>query len=368
MKALRKIWRRLTPIDAALQRPLITVRTLLYEKKVGVLVLLRRAPGKRKGAHIVVWNFGPHSFLEGLSFELAIPEDLTGVWKLIFDGGNFQRSVKLAPNSGPELNFTPSLTTAAGEFSGSPNTLRWRSGLTAWSFWSWRHRRMDPYFTLNNVALMLSKLAQVVVPLVIYVLLRNIGRRTHVVGRFVEKRFAGSSLQERNEWKDRITRAFDRLGGFLGWKVGCDLGYFVITGHSVWQAFTLAGLIPYTVVQYLVYRIFCQKMLFSGMTNPFAYERYRMPRLSRRRNVRRFLAKFLHEDCNATSGNVPLRRVFLKPFGDFFAVVLAWSAYTMGIFWLQDGELNLQPVTQFSYVMMGGYYLGGILAYIWGII
>lgn len=225
---------------------------------------------------------------------------------------------------------------------------------------------MDPYFTLNNVALMLSKLAQVVVPLVIYVLLRNIGRRTHVVGRFVEKRFAGSSFQERNEWKDRITRAFDRLGGFLGWKVGCDLGYFVITGHSVWQAFTLAGLIPYTVVQYLVYRIFCQKMLFSGMTNPFAYERYRMPRLSRRRNVRRFLAKFLHEDCNATSGNVPLRRVFLKPFGDFFAVVLAWSAYTMGIFWLQDGELNWQPVTQFSYVMMGGYYLGGILAYIWG--
>lgn len=124
MKALRNIWRRLTPIDAALQRPLVTVRTLLYEKKVGVLVLLRRVPGQRKGAHIVVWNFGPHSFMEGLSFELAIPEDLTGAWKVIFDGGNFQRSVKLAPNSGSERNFTPSLTTAAGEFSGSPNTLR----------------------------------------------------------------------------------------------------------------------------------------------------------------------------------------------------------------------------------------------------
>lgn len=61
-----------------------------------------------------------------------------------------------------------------------------------------------------------------------------------------------------------------------------------------------------------------------------------------------------------------MRRVALKPLVDYTAVVVAWSAYTMGIFWVQSGEINFQLLIHFPHTTMIGMYVGGVLSFIFG--
>ena len=215
-------------------------------------------------------------------------------------------------------------------------------------------------------AFSLSKALQILIPLGLFVALRELPGRRFLFELLARGLYPKANEQTRTLRTEEYERRFERLLGFLAWKIGCDLGFFIVMGDSWLRAITPAGLIPYTIAQYLVYRIFGQKMLLGGMINPFQRETYQLPKLKRRRPIQRVLAKFLHEDMNATSIHVPTRRVALKPVADYLAVIVAWSLYTMGIFWVQSGELNTQPLQYFPHATMIGMYLGGVLSYIIG--
>jgi len=221
-------------------------------------------------------------------------------------------------------------------------------------------------FDLVGIALALSKLLQVLLPFAAVAAVRDLPPVRRLLERWAAGKIPDGDPVARQEAIGAWERRFGRLIGFFSWKIGCDLGFFLVTPHSLWQAFTLAGLIPYTIVQYGIYRLFGQKMALSGMWNPLAEERYRTPSLQRRKPVRRLLAMWLHEDFNATSTHVPARRVFLKPFVDFGAVVLSWSLYTVGIFLVESGEWTLAPLWDFPVAEMLGMYVGGTLAFIIG--
>ena len=193
-----------------------------------------------------------------------------------------------------------------------------------------------------------SKIGQILLPLGSYILFRELPFREKLFNRTYEKRF-------------------ERLLGFMTWKIGCDLGFFLVLTTEPWQrAFTFAGLIPYTISQYIFYRIIGQKMLIGGLVNPLRMESPQKPPTERPHPLRQMFSKYFHEDMNATSYNVPIRKVLLKPLVDYSTVVLSWSIYTMGILFVQSGEINFSPLRNFSHASMIAFYLGGSFGFILG--
>ncbi len=219
---------------------------------------------------------------------------------------------------------------------------------------------------LANWAMALSKAFQVILPILLFVGFRALPWRKRIFEACLRRFHPGAKGEQREEWLGVYERRVARLMGFLAWKIGCDLGFFLIVGQSWLRALTPAGLVPYVIVQYLLYRLLGQKMMLGGMWNPFGVERYQVPSLQRRQPGKHLLSKFLHENLNSTSVHVPLRRVMLKPFADYAAIIVAWSAYTMGIFFVQSGEINWHPLTDFPHAQMLAIYLGGIFAFIIG--
>ncbi len=196
-----------------------------------------------------------------------------------------------------------------------------------------------------------SKIGQILLPLGSYILFRELPFREKLFNRF-----------------NRIyEKRFERLLGFMTWKIGCDLGFFLVLTTEPWQrAFTFAGLIPYTISQYIFYRIIGQKMLIGGLVNPLGMESPQKPPTERPHALRQIFSKYFHEDMNATSHNVPIRKILLKPLIDYSTVVLSWSIYTMGILFVQSGEINFSPFINFSHASMIAFYLGGSFGYILG--
>jgi hypothetical protein len=215
-------------------------------------------------------------------------------------------------------------------------------------------------------ALSASKAAQILMPLGLFILFREMPWQGALIRAMVNRRYPAATEEAKADFRDLYARRFGRFLGFLTWKVGCDLGFFLIIGSEWLRAFTLAGLIPYVIGQYVVYRLFGQKMLLGGLGNPLAAETYSVPSLQRKKPLRRMLSKFLHEDLNATSLHVPMRRVFLKPVADYLAVLVCWSLYTMGLFFSQSLEINWQPLFRFPHAFMIGMYGGGVIAFILG--
>lgn len=78
------------------------------------------------------------------------------------------------------------------------------------------------------------------------------------------------------------------------------------------------------------------------------------------------MSKYLHEDLNATSEDIPLKQIILKPFADYGGLVLSWSIYTVGIFFTQSGELNFAPLIHFAFFQMFTFYLVNTYGYILG--
>ncbi len=222
------------------------------------------------------------------------------------------------------------------------------------------------HIDFRDWALASSKALQLLFPLILFVLIRELLTHRGVFRAIVTRIHPDQQGEVLEETVGVYERRFGRILGFLTWKIGCDLGFFLLIGDNWLRALTLSGLIPYTIAQYLIYRLFGQKMLLGGMLNPFRREKYTFPPLKRRRPIQRAVSKMLHEDMNATSVHAQPRRVLLKPLMDYFAVVVAWSVYNMGIFWVQSGELNGQPFIHFEHTVMLGMYVGGVLSFIIG--
>lgn len=216
-----------------------------------------------------------------------------------------------------------------------------------------------------------SKLFQILVPLTSYMVLRDLFLKKLVLREAVVEKL--NALLPKNSFFDQfradLPTIFDQTVGFLSWKVGCDLGFFlIVTGLGPWErAFTWSGLLPYTLAQYFVYYLIGRRMLVDGQLNPFSTETSGESVTPEPRPWwKQLLSKYLHEDLNVTNEYVPLRQVFLKPFVDYGGLVLSWSLYNVGIFFFQSGEMNLAPVIQFTFFPMLTFYLVNTYGYIIG--
>lgn len=217
-----------------------------------------------------------------------------------------------------------------------------------------------------------SKLAQIFVPLTAFIIFRELPLRQQLMRKLARTLHPGLSIQNEQVLILTYDSIFDRALGFMTWKLGCDFGFFIIaSGIGTWdRAFTWAGLIPYTLVQYGVYHLVGQRMIIEGRLHPFAPAPTPKPLMGRPPLWRQIVSKYLHENMNMTSYNVPLRQVFLKPFVDYLGIVTSWSCYTVGILYFQSGEINFSPLIHFAFLQMLAFYVintfGFILGYNFG--
>lgn len=206
-----------------------------------------------------------------------------------------------------------------------------------------------------------SKLFQILMPLGIYMSFRELP--------FVRQLFLRPFQLLKSEASyGSYEYFFSLLVGFLSWKVGCDFGFLIISlGVAPWErSFTLAGLIPYTIFQYLIYYLFGQKFLMQGQLNPFK-EEMRPKQIDRRPPVwKQLFSKYFHESMNTTSYNIPLRQVLWKPAVDYGSIAITWSLYTSGIIFLQSGEINLDTISHFTFIKILAFYLVNVFGFILG--
>jgi hypothetical protein len=214
-----------------------------------------------------------------------------------------------------------------------------------------------------------SKLFQILMPLLAYVLIRDVLINSLLLRKSVVEKLL-KLMPDTPLWtqfKTNLPMTFEQILGFMSWKIGCDFGFFIIVAsQGPWaRAFTWSGLIPYTIVQYFIYYWIGRRMLIEGRLYPFQPLTVK-PLSERSPQWKRWFSKFLHEDLNVTSWNISLRQVFLKPVVDYIGLVLSWSMYTVGIFFTQSGEINLSPMIHFTFISMFVFYLVNTYGYILG--
>ncbi len=231
---------------------------------------------------------------------------------------------------------------------------------------------MIDLFTFNSMGMRYgsSKLFQILIPLAAYILIRDILIEKVILPPSMVKKIR--KILPSNSWGEKLSAdlpiIFERSLGFLSWKIGCDLGFFLIaTGLGPWhRAFTWSGLIPYTIVQYLIYHLVGRKMIIGGTLNPFGQQSMQQPMGERPKFWKQIFAKYFHEDMNSTSYDVPMRQVILKPLIDYLGLIASWSTYTIGIFYFQSGEVNVAPLIHFSFYSMFIFYFVNTYGYIIG--
>jgi len=228
-------------------------------------------------------------------------------------------------------------------------------------------------FSINSMGLRYgaSKLFQILMPLLFYIVIRDF----LIFGILARQPWIQHWIQvgSKKNWFQNLIADFpqllERTLGFMAWKIGCDLGFFlIVTGLGPWsRAFTWAGLIPYTLVQYVFYYWLGRRVIIGGESIAFwkKSETKTMP-IHRPAPWTGWVSKYLHEDMNVTSETIPLRQVFLKPIVDYWGLVLSWSLYTIGMFFSQSGEINWLPLVQFSFFQMLTFYLVNTYGYILG--
>lgn len=209
-----------------------------------------------------------------------------------------------------------------------------------------------------------SKVFQIITPLLTYMILQEIPAVKKLLSKLVGFIRSINAEIDVGRWEF----IFRMLIGFIAWKIGCDFGFLIVdTGSAPWSiAFTLAGLIPYGIVMYVVYYLIGQKMIIQGQLNPFK-EQYNPPKFNGRPSfLKQFTSKFFHESMNATSANVPLRQVCIKPFLDYGAIIASWPFYNVVLLYSQSGEINFAPYTQFTFLSIFVFYVVNVGGFILG--
>jgi hypothetical protein len=155
---------------------------------------------------------------------------------------------------------------------------------------------------------------------------------------------------------------FQRLQGFFIWKLACDLGFFlIVTQYGSWlRAFTLSGLVTYTLFQFLVYYIIGQKLILASLVKPQHSNRPKRIRTTWWKNLG---SKLLYEEMGVTISQVTGRMVIAKMLVDYGAMWITWSAYTVGFFLFANGGLGIASFHFFPHVTMSSLYLSVYLGY-----
>jgi hypothetical protein len=206
-----------------------------------------------------------------------------------------------------------------------------------------------------------SKLFQILIPLFAFMALQEIPGLRGVTRRIIQL------LRPQQDPKD-YDYLVNMLLGFFSWKVGCDLGFLLVaTSAAPWSiAFTVAGLIPYTLTQYFLYYLVGHKMILQGNINPLK-EEFVVKKISSRPSIwKQFISKFFHENMNVTSANIPLRQVVLKPFVDYGGLITSWPLYNVGLLFFQSGEINFAPMVHFMFLKIFVFYVVNVMGYILG--
>jgi hypothetical protein len=228
-------------------------------------------------------------------------------------------------------------------------------------------------FSINSMGLRYgaSKLFQILIPLLAYIIIRD----GLILGILAKQPLIQHWIEQRSSqpWFEKLKRNFpqlvERTIGFMSWKIGCDLGFFlIVTGLGPWsRSFTWAGLIPYTLVQYIFYYWLGRRVIVEGAPlSPVAVLPSAPVPAGRPAPWKRWVSKYLHEDMNVTSETIPMRQVLLKPIVDYLGLVLSWSLYTIGLFFTQSGEVNWLPLLHFSFFQMLTFYLVNTYGYVLG--
>ena len=92
MVKLRRLYRELTPIDEESHAPLIRVRLLNADSEAAVLCLERAHIHGARPPVLVLFNLGLISFPAALPYQLSVPPELAGKWRVCFDGDNFEHA------------------------------------------------------------------------------------------------------------------------------------------------------------------------------------------------------------------------------------------------------------------------------------
>lgn len=229
-------------------------------------------------------------------------------------------------------------------------------------------------FSINSMGLRYgaSKLFQILIPLLSYIIIRD----GLILGILAKQPVIRHWIEQASPWPwfEKLKRNFpqlvERTIGFMSWKIGCDLGFFlIVTGLGPWsRSFTWAGLIPYTLVQYIFYYGLGRRVIVEGAPLSLLVSPNSTPPVPTGRPApwKRWVSKYLHEDMNVTSETIPLRQVILKPIVDYLGLVLSWSLYTIGMFFSQSGEVNWLPLLHFSFFQMLTFYLVNTYGYVLG--
>lgn len=155
---------------------------------------------------------------------------------------------------------------------------------------------------------------------------------------------------------------FQRLQGFFIWKLACDLGFFlIVTQYGSWlRAFTMSGLVTYTLFQFFVYHIIGQKLILASLVKPQHSNRPKRIRTTWWKNLG---SKLFYEEMGVTISQVTGRMVIAKMLVDYGAMWITWSAYTVGFFLFANGGISLASFYIFPHVTMSSLYLSVYLGY-----
>ena len=216
-------------------------------------------------------------------------------------------------------------------------------------------------FSSITVGVGVAKFMQILLPQLAFVVTSAIltPRRLLPLARWLSPgRTTASQLAKAAGWVEGV----QRLQGFFIWKLACDLGFFlVVTQYGSWlRAFTLSGLLTYTVFQFLVYHLIGQKLILAALVRQQRPDRPKRIRTTWWKNLG---SKLLYEEQGVTISQVSGRLVIAKMLVDYGAMWITWSAYTVGFFLFANGGFGLAPFFIFPHVTMSSLYLSVYLGY-----
>lgn len=212
-----------------------------------------------------------------------------------------------------------------------------------------------------TVGVGVAKFMQILLPQLAFIITSSIltPQRLMPISRRVSPgRTVKSQLAMAQEW----VNGFQRLQGFFVWKLACDLGFFlVVTQYGSWlRAFTLSGLLTYTLLQFAVYYLVGQKLILANLARRQPLNK---PKRIRTTWWKNFGSKLFYEEMGVTISQVSGGMIIAKLLVDYGAMWITWSAYTVGFFLFANGGLGFSSLYVFPHVTMSSLYLSVYLGY-----
>mgnify|MGYP006277203825 CR=1 FL=1 len=216
-------------------------------------------------------------------------------------------------------------------------------------------------FSSITIGIGLAKFLQIVLPQIAYAITAMVitpARLLPIAKLLFPGRTSALQFRKANHW---IT-TYHRLQGFFIWKLGCDLGFFlIVTEYGNWlRAFTLSGLVSYTALQFVVYYIIGQKLILSRFIKKSIKNRPKPIRVTWWKNL---ASKLFYEEMGVTISQVSGLMVISKVLVDYLAMWITWSAYTIGFFFFNNGGLGFAPFFIFPHVTMSTLYFSIYFGY-----